>query len=121
MLLTASVFGSGIMLAVTGPGGGPWLTVHRISFIAWAFFITIHVLAHVWRLPRLLAVEARGAAMPQGDTDEHAAAGRRAHRAMEVLGGRGPRLALLTASLLAGLVIALLTVHLAGNWEQSVG
>ena len=118
MLLTAGVFGSGIMLAVAGPGNGPWLTIHRISFIAWAFFIAIHVLAHMWRLPGLLAAEARGAAMPQGDTDEHAAAGR---RAMEVLGGRGTRLALLTASLLAGLVIALLTVHLAGNWEQSVG
>ena len=36
---------------------------------------------------------------------------------MEVLGTRGTRLALLIASLLAGLVIALLTVHLAGNWE----
>jgi hypothetical protein len=40
---------------------------------------------------------------------------------MRVLGGRGTRLALLTASLLAGLVIALLTVHLAGNWEPSFG
>ena len=69
MLLTACVFGSGIMLAVTGPGyNGPvseWLTIHRISFIAWAFFITIHVLAYVWRLPRLLAAEARGTA-PEG-------------------------------------------------------
>ena len=67
MLLTACVFGSGIMLAVTGPGGGPWLTVHRISFIAWAFFITIHVLAYVWRLPRLLAAEARGVPAPEGE------------------------------------------------------
>jgi hypothetical protein len=107
MLLTACVFGSGIMLAVTGPGyngpGNDWLNIHRISFIAWAFFITIHVLAYVWRLPRLLAAEARTG------------------RAMEVLGGRGTRLALLLASLLAGLVIALLTVHLAGNWEPSFG
>ena len=34
MLLTACVFGSGIMLAVTGPSYGPpsgWLVVHRIS------------------------------------------------------------------------------------------
>ena len=107
MLLTACVFGSGIMLAVVGPSydgsGSDWLTIHRISFIAWAFFITIHVLAYVWRLPRLLAAEARTG------------------RAMEVLGGRGTRLALLLASLLAGLVIALLTVHLAGNWEQNFG
>jgi len=36
---------------------------------------------------------------------------------MEVLGGRDTRLALLIASLLAGLVIALLTVHLAGQWQ----
>ena len=35
-----------------------------------------------------------------------------------MLGGRGVRLSLLTASLLAGLVIALLTVHLAGAWES---
>jgi hypothetical protein len=117
MLLTACVFGSGIMLAVTGPsysgGVSEWLTIHRISFIAWAFFITIHVLAHVWRLPRLLAAEARGTA-PEGQTGP-------ARRAMQVLGGRGPRLALLLASLLAGLVIALLTVHLAGNWEPNFG
>jgi hypothetical protein len=96
VLLTASVFGSGIMLAVTGPSYGPpsgWLVVHRISFLAWAFFIAIHVVAYVPRLPRLLAAEAVG-----------------------VLGGRGTRLALLIASVLAGLVIALLTVHLAGKW-----
>jgi hypothetical protein len=104
VLLTACVFGSGIMLAVTGPSygyGGPsgWLVVHRISFIAWAFFVVIHVLAYVPRLPRLLAAEARGAARG-------------------VALGRGTRLALLIASLLAGLVIALLTVHLAGKWES---
>ena len=103
MLLTACVFGTGIMLAVTGPSnyGGPtgWLQLHRLSFIAWLFFMAVHVLAYVWRLPRLLAAEARTG------------------RAMEVLGGRGTRLALLVASLLAGLVIALLTVHLTGKWE----
>ena len=36
---------------------------------------------------------------------------------MEVLSGRGTRLALLLASLLIGLVIALLTVHLEGHWR----
>jgi hypothetical protein len=104
MLLTACVYGSGIMLAVTGPGYGPpsgWLEVYRISFIAWAVFIVIHVLAYVPRVPGLLAVEARGGGPLPG-----------------LLGGRGTRLALLVASLLAGLVIALLTVHLAGQWES---
>jgi hypothetical protein len=129
MLLTACVFGSGIMLAVTGPNysyGGPtgWLQLHRLSFIAWLFFMAIHVLAYVWRLPRLLAAEARGVCLPEGGPGGpgggpggQTAAGRHARRAVAILGGRGIRLALLVASLLAGLVIALLTVHLTGKWE----
>ena len=111
LLLTACVFGSGVMVAVTGPSYGPpsgWLILHRLSFIAWACVMPIHVLAYVPRLPRLLAAEARGGALPEGGTGGHASAGRHARRAMEVLGGRATRLALL---------IALLTVHLAGQWE----
>jgi hypothetical protein len=121
MLLTACVFGSGIMLAVTGPGNDQWLNVHRISFIAWAFFITVHVLTYVWRVPRLLAAEIRGVALADGETGRPADAGRPARRAAQVLAGRGTRLVLLSAALLAGLVIALLTVHLAGNWETHFG
>jgi hypothetical protein len=125
MVLTACVFGTGIMLAVTGPNysdGGPtgWLQLHRLSFIAWLFFMAIHVLAYVWRLPAILAAEARGVSLPEGGTGGpggRTAAGRHARRAAEVLGGRGTRLALLVASLVAGLVIALLTVHLTGKWE----
>jgi hypothetical protein len=81
--------------------------------------MTIHVLAYVPRLPRLLAAEARGVAPPDGGAGGHTGAGRHARRAMEVLGGRGTRLALLIASLLAGLVIALLTVHLEGQWRPT--
>jgi hypothetical protein len=118
------VFGSGIMLAVTGPNhsyGGPtgWLQLHRLSFIAWLFFMAIHVLAYVWRLPSVFAAEARGVSSAQSETGLPVAAGRHTRRAMEVLGGRGIRLALLAASLLAGLVIALLTVHLTGKWEPT--
>ena len=133
MLLTACVFGTGIMLAVTGPSnyGGPtgWLQLHRLSFIAWLFFMAVHVLAYVWRLPAILAAEARGVSLPEGgpggqtsvqtggQAGRRAGVGRHARRAAAVLGGRGTRLALLVASILAGLVIALLTVHLTGKWE----
>jgi hypothetical protein len=119
VLLTACVFGTGIMLAVTGPGyAGPnqWLQLHKLSFIAWACAMTIHVLAYLPRLPRLLAAEARGVSLENSGTGQ-AVAGRRGQRALRTLGGRGTRLTLLTASLLAGLVIALLTVQLAGRWE----
>jgi hypothetical protein len=118
VLLTACVFGSGVMLAVTGPRQGPWLLLHKASFILWFCAMAIHVLAYVPRLPRLLAAEARGAVL-SGSAGGHAGAGRHARRAMEVLGGRGTRLALLIASLLAGLVIALLTVHLEGQWRPT--
>jgi hypothetical protein len=117
MLLTACVFGSGIMLAVTGPtfwAPSGWLVLHRFSFIAWAFFITIHVIAHIVRMTRDLAAEAR----PHGEPVGYSSAGWHARRALGVLGGRGIRLALLIASLLVGLLIALLTVHLAGQWQQ---
>jgi hypothetical protein len=127
MLLTACVFGSGVMLAVTGPGQGPWLLLHKASFILWFCAMAIHVLAYVPRLPRLLAAEARGTALADArgtalaevGPGRHAGAGRHARRAMEVLAGRGARLALLITSLLAGLVIALLTVHLEGHWRPS--
>jgi hypothetical protein len=62
--------------------------------------MTVHVLAYLPRLPRLLAGESRAAA-----------------RGAAVLGGRGVRLSLLLASLAVGLVIAMLTVHLAGPWH----
>jgi hypothetical protein len=117
ILLTACVFGSGVMLAVAGPGQGRWLFLHKASFILWFGAMTIHVLAYVPRLPRLLAAEARGTAPAKGG--RHDASGRYARRAAEALGGRGTRLALLAASLLAGLVIALLTVHLAGQWHPA--
>ena len=135
MLLTACVFGSGVMLAVTGPGQGPWLFLHKASFILWFCAMAIHVLAYVPRLPRLLAAEARGTApteargtalaeargtaLAEVGPGRRAGAGRHARRAMEVLGGRGARLALLITSLLAGLVIALLTVHLEGHWRPT--
>jgi hypothetical protein len=115
MLLTACVFGSGVMLAIVGPAGRyPWLTVHKAAFILWFGAMAIHVLAYVPRLPRLLYAEARGAARGP----RHAANGRPASRAAQVIGGRGVRLSLLIASLAAGLVIALMTVHLVGAWQQ---
>jgi len=122
VLLTASIFGSGIMLAIDGPAGrGQWLFIHKASFILWFGAMAIHVLWYAPRLPGLLSREARG----MGDPADagYAGMGRHAQRVAATLGGRGTRLALLSASLLAGLVIALLTVHLAGAWQTpfSVG
>jgi len=119
VLLTACVFGTGVMLAVVGPSGRqPWLFYHKAAFILWFGAMAIHVLAYVSRLPRLLYAEARGVALESDGNREQAAYGRPVARATRLLGGRGVRLFLLLASLAAGLVIALLTVHLAGAWES---
>jgi hypothetical protein len=94
---TVGVFGSGVALAIAGPGPGDhlWLFLHKGSFVVWFCVMTVHVLAYLPRLPQLLAMD-----------------GPRA-----VLAGRGVRLSLLAASLIGGLIIAALTVHLAGPWR----
>ena len=118
LLLTAGVFGSGILLAIVGPSGRqPWLTLHRAAFILWFAVMTVHVLAYIPRLPKLLHAEARGLALPE-DGRQYGADSRPAAQAVQALGGRSVRLALLIGSLVAGLVIALLTIHSAGAWES---
>jgi hypothetical protein len=115
---TAGVFGTGIALAVAGPAGQqPWLFLHKASFVIWFCAMTVHVLAYLPRLPRLLAGEARGAAAGEAEGPAPGPGGGYGGRAAAALGGRGLRLALLVASLAAGLVIAMLTVHLAVPWH----
>jgi hypothetical protein len=134
---TAGVFGTGIALAVTGPAGRqPWLFLHKASFVIWFCAMTVHVLAYLPRLPTLLTAEARAtnrdpaqdhtgipaqgyARDPAGEPPLGPAGGppHGPARGVAVLGGRGVRLSLLSASLVAGLVIAVLTVHLAGAWH----
>jgi hypothetical protein len=102
LITSLAVLGTGVMLAIVGPSGmGTWLFLHRVSFILWFGVMTVHVLAYVWRLPRLVS----------GDL-----ATRAGHRAHEVLAGRGARWLVLTASLLAGLLLAMLTVHRVDLW-----
>ena len=95
VLTSVAVIGTGVMLAFTGPGGGAWMFLHKASFVLWFGAMTVHVLAYVWRLPRL----ARG--------DLASRAGR---WASQVLAGRAARWLLLTASVLTGLLLAMLSI-----------
>jgi hypothetical protein len=105
LVTSVAVIGTGVMLALTGPST-MWLFLHKASFVLWFGAMTVHVLVYVWRLPRLA----------RGDL-----AGRAGRRANEVLAGRGARWLLLTASVLAGLLLAVLTIHLAGAWAGLSG
>lgn len=94
-----AVLGTGVMLAVTGPQHGLWLFLHKACFVLWFGVMALHVLAHVWRLPRILR-------SPDGGSPAR-------------LPGGATRWLLVAASLGCGLVIALLAVHLAGPWQAA--
>ena len=96
MLTSISVVGSGVALALAGPGPSLWLFVHKASFVLWFAAMTVHVIWYAPRLPRLLSA--------------------RAHRLHVVLAGAGKRWLLLVTALAVGLVIATATAHLAASW-----
>jgi hypothetical protein len=69
------------------------------TFVAWFGVMTVHVLAYAWRLPRILL-------------------GTPASEARQAVPAEPARWLLVTASLACGLLIAVLTVHLAAAWSQ---
>jgi hypothetical protein len=99
ILTSVAVIGTGVMLAVTGPGNGQWLFLHKASFILWFGVMTIHVLNYAPLLPRMLA----------------ARPGRRAGKMPELFIGSGRWLAL-AASLAVGVAIAAFTAQLSAKW-----
>jgi hypothetical protein len=99
VLTTLVLFGTGVALLLAGPDTGHLMLLHKASFILWFGLMTVHVLGHALELPSL--------ALP----DWRRSGGREA-----ALAGSGLRLALLATSLLAGVVLALATISLAGPW-----
>jgi hypothetical protein len=54
------VLASGVALIALGPRhAGVALLLHKASFIVWGPVFGIHVLAYVWRVPRLALAAAR--------------------------------------------------------------
>jgi hypothetical protein len=102
ILTTFAVLGTGFMLLVAGggPGGGPWIQLHHMSFLLWALVILIHLGSYVPRLPRILS-------------------GQPAERARTVLAAQATRWLLLCGSLALGLVLAFATYHLSAQWGGS--
>jgi hypothetical protein len=94
---TLMVFGTGVALLVVGPGRGVVLGLHKASFVVWLVATGIHVLAYVWRVPRLATADWR----PSGT---HA------------VGGSFARRTLVAGALVAGVVLALFTVRYADPW-----
>jgi hypothetical protein len=92
---TVVLFASGIAAAWSGRRG-LLLGLHKASFVVWGVAFGIHFLAHVLKLPRLVAFD---------------------WWRPDALGGRRLRQYLLAGALVAGLVVALAAFPLAHHWH----
>jgi hypothetical protein len=103
---TLLVFASGIVLLFVGPRDrGPWLSVHKVSFIAWLVFTALHVLGHLPRLGRLLRV-------PKSDSGSKRPA---------LAGGDGAlgRWITVAGAVVAGVVLAIVLIPHFGAWTAT--
>jgi len=87
---TVLLFATGVAVVVIGRGG-LLLGLHKASFVVWFGSMSAHVLAHVWKLPKLLA---------------------------DRFDGYHLRRALLAGALVAGILLAVSTVPLADHWQD---
>lgn len=98
VLTTLALFGTGVALALASPPSHTLVFAHKLSFIAWVAFMTLHVLGHLLEVPRLAAADLPGV---EG-------AGR--------LDGAGQRFSVLVASILAGVGLGLIGLSVAASW-----
>jgi hypothetical protein len=101
ILTSVAVLGTGVMLAVVGRGG-PWLFLHKASFVLWFGVMTVHVLNYLPRLPGMLTAGSGGGS-----------------RGVAVAGG-AVRSGLLVASLAIGVGVAAVTMHMSSYWGFSL-
>lgn len=104
VLSTITVVGTGVMLGLQKQStvyfGYSLVFIHKLSFVGWAALMTIHVLAYLPRLPRLLAADA----LPG--------------RAAQAVGGRGLRYGVFLLALGVGLILAAWGGGLSGSWHR---
>ena len=93
---TFSLFATGVAVVALGRRG-PLLGLHKASFIVWVGAMSVHVLAHVLKLPRLVALD-----WWRGD----GASGRRVRQLV------------LAGALVMGLVVAVASIPLADHWQD---
>jgi hypothetical protein len=91
VLSTLLVFGTGVALLALDQRHGTLVGLHKASFLVWTGAFGVHVLAHLLELPRLRRVRVPGALL---------------------------RVALATASVAAGLVLALETLPAADRLQD---
>jgi hypothetical protein len=100
MLSTVGVFATGIVLLFVGPTQrNPWLMLHKLTFIVWVVFMSLHVLGHLPAVARALGLGRSG---------------------QEQLAGAAPgamgRWIAIVGALVAGLVLAIVLIPDFAAW-----
>jgi len=100
MISTVAVFVTGVMLLIVGPQHrSPWLLLHKVTFIAWVVFMSLHVLGHLPAVGRALGIGRRDGDQLAGTTP-----------------GTAGRWIAIAGALVAGLVLALLLIPDYSAW-----
>jgi hypothetical protein len=100
VLSTIAVFATGVVLLILGPSHrNPWVELHKLTFIVWVVFMSLHVLMHLPAVARALGI------------------GREGH---EQLAGAAPgaagRWIAIAGALVAGLVLAIVLIPDFSAW-----
>jgi hypothetical protein len=100
MLTTVVVFATGVVLLFLGPSHrDPWLMLHKVSFIVWVVFMSLHVLGHLPAVGRALGI------------------GRAGHEQLaRAESGTVGRWIAITGALVAGLVLAIVLIPDFAGW-----
>jgi hypothetical protein len=93
---TVALFATGVAVVALGRRG-PLLGLHKASFIVWVAAMSVHVLAHVLKLPRLVGLD-----WWRGDGTS----------------GRRVRQLVLVGALAVGLLVAVASIPLADHWQD---
>jgi hypothetical protein len=105
VLSTAAVFVTGVVLLFVGPQHrNPWFELHKVSFIVWVVFMSLHVLGHLPGVARALGIGRRGQEAPT-----------------TAAGGAAGRWIALTGALVAGAVLAIVLIPDFSAWTAHSG
>lgn len=100
MLSTVAVFATGIVLLILGPGyRNPWVELHKLTFIVWVVFVSLHVLVH-------LPAVARAVGIGRGGREQLARAS----------AGAAGRWIAISGALVAGLILAIVLIPDFAAW-----
>lgn len=129
VLCTVGVSATGIVLLLAVPSSRPtFMLLHKVFFIVWVAFTALHVLGHIAELPGALGARGRRWASLNGIADRYIEAteaipGMRretvfaAEPALDGYGtGGAGRMLAISGMLVAGLVLALVSIPWYGPW-----